>query len=122
MEAIEAFSALAQPTRLAVFKLLMRAGPEGMPSGEVARIVDAPASTMSTHLAILSRAGLVSSRRDSRQIYYAADISGITDLISYLVEDCCDGHPEICSPVAEIIERAACCPPQTKRSKRKVMA
>jgi ArsR family transcriptional regulator len=109
--AIDGFAALAQPTRLAVLKHLVRAGPAGMPSGDIARLVDAPASTMSTHLAILARAGLVSSRRDSRLIYYAADMAGITGLISYLVEDCCEGRPEICAPIAAVVERAACCAP-----------
>lgn len=108
-DAIDAFAALAQPTRLAVIKLLVRAGPEGMASGEIARVVEAPASTISTHLAVLARAGLVSSRRDSRLIYYAADMTGLSDLLGYLVEDCCEGHPEICAPLAKVVERAACC-------------
>lgn len=110
-DAIDAFAALAQPTRLAVIKLLVRAGPEGMASGEIARVVEAPPSTMSTHLAVLARAGLVSSRRDSRLIYYAADMTGLSDLLGYLVEDCCEGHPEICAPLAKVVERAACCAP-----------
>jgi DNA-binding transcriptional ArsR family regulator len=107
-DAIEAFTALAQPTRLAVVKLLVRAGPEGMASGEIARVLEAPASTMSTHLAILSRAGLVSSRRDSRVICYGADMTGLSGLLGYLIDDCCKGHPDICAPLAKVMERAAC--------------
>lgn len=114
--AIDGFAALSQPTRLAVLKLLVRAGPDGLPSGEIARVVDAPASTISTHLAILARAGLVSSRRDSRLIYYAADMGGISNLVSYLVEDCCEGHPEICAPIADVLARATCCAPPARRT------
>jgi DNA-binding transcriptional ArsR family regulator len=109
--AIEAFSALAQPTRLAALKLLVRAGPNGVAAGEIARAVDAPASTMSAHLGALARAGLVVARRDSRMIYYAADMGGLAALVSYLIEDCCEGHPEICVPVAAAVQRASCCAP-----------
>ncbi|MGE0829874.1 MAG: ArsR/SmtB family transcription factor [Hyphomonadaceae bacterium] len=109
--AIEAFAALAQPTRLAAVKLLVRAGPEGLSAGDIARALDAPASTMSTHLAVLARAGLIVSRRDSRNIIYAADMGGLSALLGYLIEDCCEGAPEICNPLAVIVERAACCAP-----------
>jgi len=109
--AIDAFAALAQPTRLAVIKLLVWAGPQGMASGEIARAAGAPASTMSAHLAVLARAGLVTSRRDSRIIYYAVDMNGLSALLSYLVEDCCRGHPEICAPLVQSVQRAACCAP-----------
>ena len=88
-----------------------------MPAGEIAREVDAPASTMSTHLAVLARAGLVSSRRDSRLIYYAADMGGLARMLGYLIEDCCEGHPEICNPLAVVMKRAACCAPANAASK-----
>jgi DNA-binding transcriptional ArsR family regulator len=121
--AIEAFSALAQPTRLATLKLLVRAGPDGIAAGDIARAVDAPASTMSAHLTVLARAGLVTSRRESRLIYYTADMPRLSALISYLIEDCCEGHPEICTPVAAAVQRAACCAParstDTKARKEK---
>ncbi|MGE3141785.1 MAG: ArsR/SmtB family transcription factor [Hyphomonadaceae bacterium] len=108
--AIEAFSALAQPTRLAVIKLLVRAGPAGVAAGEIARAVQAPASTMSTHLAILARAGLVAARRESRAVIYTADMAGLSGLLGYLVEDCCEGHPDVCAPLAAAaIRGAACC-------------
>jgi DNA-binding transcriptional ArsR family regulator len=105
--AIDALSALAHPGRLAVFRLLVRAGPEGVAAGEIARIMDTPANTMSTQLAILARAGLIASRRDSRSVIYSAAYPRISALIGFLMEDCCQGRPEICAP---IVARAACCP------------
>lgn len=107
MAAIDALSALAHSGRLAVFRLLVRAGPEGVSAGEIARETGTPANTMSAQLAILSRTGLVRSRRDSRSIIYSADYDQITALLSFLMEDCCQGRPEICAPLAA---RAACCP------------
>lgn len=106
--AIEAFSALAHPGRLAVFRLLVRAGPDGIAAGEIARAMDTPANTMSAQLAILARTGLIRSRRDSRSVIYSADFTRITALIGYLMEDCCQGRPEICAPIAA---KAACCSP-----------
>ncbi|MDZ4778508.1 MAG: metalloregulator ArsR/SmtB family transcription factor [Alphaproteobacteria bacterium] len=111
-EAIEAFSALAQPTRLDVYRRLMRAGPEGLPAGAVAKALDVPANTMSTHLAILERAGLVASRREGRLIYYAAAFDRVHALISFILEDCCAGNPHVCTPVAEMARRV-CCEPET---------
>jgi DNA-binding transcriptional ArsR family regulator len=109
-EAIDALGALAQPTRLDVFRRLVRAGPEGLPAGGVAKALDVPANTMSTHLAILERAGLVASRREGRLIYYAAVFARVQALIAFLLDDCCAGNPEICDPVAEHARNAACCP------------
>ena len=105
--AIEALSALAHPGRLAVFRLLVRAGPEGVAAGEIARAMDTPANTMSTQLAILARTGLIGSRRDSRSVIYSANYPQITALLGFLMEDCCQGRPEICAPLAA---KAACCP------------
>jgi DNA-binding transcriptional ArsR family regulator len=104
--AIEALSALAHPGRLAAFRLLVKAGAEGVPAGEVARALQTPANTMSTQLAILARSGLIHSRRDSRSIFYAADYAHITALLGFLMEDCCQGRPEICAPIAGM---AVCC-------------
>lgn len=98
--AIEALSALAHPGRLAVFRLLVRAGPEGVSAGEIARAMDTPANTMSTQLAILARTGLIRSRRDSRSVIYSADYARITALLGFLMGDCCQGRPEICAPIA----------------------
>lgn len=106
--AIEAFGALAQDTRLSVFRLLVEAGPDGIPAGDLAKLVQVPHNTLSSHLGILSRAGLVTSRREGRSILYAADFAGMRGLIAYLVQDCCKGRPEICAPLLDV---ARCCPP-----------
>ncbi len=111
--ATEAFGALAQDTRLAVFRLLVEAGAEGMPAGEIARHLGVPHNTMSTHLAILARAGLVASRRESRSVIYAADYGGIRALIAFMVQDCCRGRPEVCAPLLDAAlapAAARCCP------------
>jgi len=107
--AVEALSALAQPTRLAAFRLLVRAGKAGLPAGAIAREIGAAPSTLSTHLAILSHAGLIRSRRQGRSIVYAADHARMRDLLGFLIADCCGGQPEICAPLEEIAARAACC-------------
>lgn len=106
--AIDAFSALAQPTRLETFRRLVRAGPEGLPAGAVARALETPANTMSSHLAILERAGLVTSRREGRLVYYAAAFDRVRTLIEFLLADCCGGRVEVCEPVAEMARRACC--------------
>ena len=94
--AVAAFGALAQETRLAVFRLLVQAGPEGVTAGEIAEALKVPASTMSHHLATIERAGLATSRRESRSIFYAADYEGIRKLLTFLMEDCCQGRAEFC--------------------------
>jgi DNA-binding transcriptional ArsR family regulator len=99
-QAIEALSALAQETRLAIFRLLVREGPEGLPAGTIADRLEIPAPTMSFHLAQLSRAGLIKSRREGRLVHYAADYGGMNGLLTYLTEDCCQGRPEICGGTA----------------------
>lgn len=109
--AMDAFAALAQPTRLATVKLLMRHWPDGLPAGAIAKAVGAPASTMSTHFAILARAGLISSRRESRTISYAAELDAVTQLIGFLVDDCCAGRPEICAPVTAALSAVTSCRP-----------
>ena len=108
--AIDALGALAHPGRLAVFRLLVKAGGQGLPAGEVARLLETPANTMSTQLAILARAGLVRHRRESRSIIYTADYGQITALLGFLMEDCCQGRPEICAPLGELTacSTAAC--------------
>jgi len=107
--AVAALSALAHPGRLEVFRLLVRAGPEGMAAGEIARVTGSLANTMSASLSILATAGLVSSRREGRSIIYAAGYERMRELLGFLMEDCCGGKPEICAPLAAIAERAACC-------------
>lgn len=106
--AVEALSALAHGHRLAVFRLLVRAGDDGLPAGEIAREVGVPPSTLSTHLTILGHAGLIRSRREGRSIIYAANYEGMRELLSFLVADCCAGRPEICAPLVEVAQ--GCCP------------
>lgn len=97
-QAIDALGALAQETRLEVFRLLVSAGPQGLPAGEIAETLGAPASTLSFHLAYLNRAGLVVSRRESRSIIYSADFAGMNGLVDFLTQDCCKGQPGACRP------------------------
>jgi ArsR family transcriptional regulator, arsenate/arsenite/antimonite-responsive transcriptional repressor len=99
LDAIDALSALAQPTRLETFRLLVRREPEGVAAGEVARAMGVPQNTMSAHLAVLSRSGLVKGARQSRSILYRADLARFRALVSFLLKDCCDGRPEICAPL-----------------------
>jgi ArsR family transcriptional regulator, arsenate/arsenite/antimonite-responsive transcriptional repressor len=94
--AINAFGALAQKSRLQIFRLLMQCGPEGMAAGDIARTLRIPHNTLSFHVAVLSRAKLVAPRKDGRSIIYAVDLKGTRELLAFLVEDCCNGKPEIC--------------------------
>ncbi|MBY0301282.1 ArsR/SmtB family transcription factor [Sphingomonas ginsenosidimutans] len=105
--AIVALGALAQGTRLDVFRLLVRHEPAGMAAGEIARQLDVPQNTMSAHLGILARAGLVRSERHSRSIIYRADLDGLRALTLFLVKDCCASNAEVCAPL--IAELAPCC-------------
>lgn len=105
--ALVAFGALAQETRLAVFRLLMRTVPEGLAAGEIAARLDVPPATLSFHLRHLEQAGLVTRRRAQRHVIYAADLEGTRALLRFLTEDCCDGRPEICEVVAAALDCAA---------------
>jgi len=105
--AITALGALAQATRLDSFRLLVRHEPAGLAAGEIARLLQVPQNTMSAHLAVLSRAGLVTSERRSRSIVYRADLDGLRALTLFLVKDCCAGKPELCAPL--IAELTPCC-------------
>ncbi|WP_421853549.1 ArsR/SmtB family transcription factor [Novosphingobium sp.] len=107
--AVNLLSALAQEHRLAVFRLLVKAGPQGLPAGVIAREVGARPNTLSTHLAILDHAGLVSARREGRSVIYAANFGAMRDLLGFLVEDCCGGNPEICAPLAELARDCGAC-------------
>jgi DNA-binding transcriptional ArsR family regulator len=108
--ALTAFAALAQSTRLAVFRLLIRHEPDGVPAGDIARQLAVPHNTMSTHLAVLTRAGLIEAERQSRSIIYRAKLDAVRDLAGYLVKDCCEGRAEICAPlIADLAPR--CTPP-----------
>ncbi len=107
--AIKRLSALAQEGRLAVFRLLIKAGPNGLPAGEIAHALNFPANTLSAQLTILANAGLIGSRRAGRSIIYSANYDGMSALLVYLMEDCCQGRSEVCAPLGEIANRAACC-------------
>ena len=108
-DALLALSALAQETRLSVFRLLVRHEPDGVPAGEIARAVGVPQNTLSTHLAILTRAGLIDSERHSRSIIYRAALGPFRDLVTYLLKDCCAGRAEVCAPL--MAELSPCCAP-----------
>lgn len=112
--ATRALSALSQQTRLETFRLLVRCGEDGLPAGEIARALETPHNTMSSHLAILSNAGLVHSRREGRSIIYSVDFAGVRDLMSFLMEDCCQGRPEICGPALDSVV-AGCCGENSRR-------
>jgi DNA-binding transcriptional ArsR family regulator len=112
--AVEALAALAQETRIGVFRLLAGAGAAGLPAGEVARRLGVPHNTMSGHLAILARAGLVAARREGRSMIYAADLAGLRALLGFLLEECCGGRPELCAPLLDAaLGETACCPEES---------
>lgn len=96
--ALEALGALAHEHRLAVFRLLVQAGPQGRAAGEIAERLAMPASSLSFHLAHLTRAGLITQRRDGRSLIYAADFSAMNGLVGFLTENCCGGAS--CAPIA----------------------
>jgi DNA-binding transcriptional ArsR family regulator len=117
--AIAGLAALAHEHRLAVFRMLVKAGRDGMAAGEIAAEIGLPASSLSFHLAHLTRAALLTQRRESRSLIYSVDFDAMNELLAYLVEDCCQGRPEVCTPMADAVARAACCPPGQKRKSRK---
>lgn len=108
-QALDAFGALSQETRLQMVRTLVVAGPGGMAAGAVGEAVGASSSSASFHLSNLERAGLVQSRREARSIIYSANYEGLSGLVEFLMRDCCQGHPEVCAPVAKTA--AACCAP-----------
>jgi DNA-binding transcriptional ArsR family regulator len=111
--AVDCLAALAHQGRLQVFRLLTQAGPLGVPAGEIARSLDVLPNSLSANLNVLSRAGLVRSRRQGRSIIYTADYDRMRELLSFLVEDCCDGRPEICSSLADVMQTARCMPKES---------
>lgn len=106
---VTALSALAHEGRLAVFRMLVQAGSSGMPAGEIAKRLGVPPNTLSANLNVLSNAGLIDSRRDGRSIIYTASYDRMVGLLGFLMEDCCQGASEICAPLVEVVNRAACC-------------
>jgi DNA-binding transcriptional ArsR family regulator len=109
--AILSLAALAQATRLDVFRLLVKHEPDGRPAGELARNLAVPQNTMSAHLAILSRAGLITSERRSRSIVYRANLAALQKLMLFMIQNCCNGSPELCAPLMASLQ--PCCPAAT---------
>jgi ArsR family transcriptional regulator, arsenate/arsenite/antimonite-responsive transcriptional repressor len=109
-ETILALAALAQSTRLDAFRLLVAREPDGCAAGDIARKLAVPHNTMSSHLAVLTRAGLIQAERRSQSLIYRARLDRFRDVATYLLKDCCGGHPEICAPLIEDI--TPCCTPE----------
>ncbi|WP_305986930.1 helix-turn-helix transcriptional regulator [Roseibium sp. MMSF_3544] len=101
-DALHALAALGQETRLDVFRLLVKAGKEGMTAGAIADALNVRPNTLSTHLAALSRSGLAKAERDGRSIHYSADLTTMQYLVTYLLQDCCGGNPDLCAPIANL--------------------
>ena len=112
-QALDAFGALSQETRLRIVRILVQAGPDGMAAGAIGEAVGASSSNASFHLAHLERAGLIRSRREARSIIYGANVDGLTGLILFLMKDCCRGNPQICAPAFESLQAACACEPET---------
>jgi DNA-binding transcriptional ArsR family regulator len=111
--AVTALAALAQETRLSIFRLLVEAGPEGVSAGRIGETLKVPAATLSFHLKELAHAGLVSSRQERQFIYYAVDFERMADLMAFLTDNCCQGMPQACLSVVETA-LGSCCPPKLK--------
>jgi DNA-binding transcriptional ArsR family regulator len=95
-QAVDALMALAHETRIAIFRAVVRAGPDGLPAGVIASRLRVAPSTLSHHLAILARSGLLTPRRSRRQVFYTCAYGGIRSLLDFLTKDCCKGHPDLC--------------------------
>ena len=108
--ALDVFAALSQATRLEAFRLIVSHEPGGLPAGEVARLLKVPQNTMSTHLAILARAGLIAAERQSRTVIYRPVMERVREIANFLVQDCCGGRPELCEPL--IADFTPCCSPK----------
>jgi ArsR family transcriptional regulator len=105
IQALDAFAALSQATRLDVFRLLIKAGEYGLSAGQISETLGVRQNTMSANLAILVRSGLIRNTREGRSIRYFAQMDGIRGLLAFLMEDCCGGRPDLCQPV---INEIAC--------------
>lgn len=112
--AVVALAALAQETRLAIFRSLVQAGPEGIAAGRISETLQVPGATLSFHLKELAHAGLIHARQESRFIYYNADFERMAALMTYLTQNCCQGMPNECLTVMETA-LDSCCPPPAKR-------
>jgi ArsR family transcriptional regulator len=117
-KAVLSLAALAQATRLEAFQILVKHEPDGLAAGDLARQLEVPQNTLSAHLSVLSRAGLVTSERFSRSIVYRANLAEFQDVVLFLLRDCCGGRPEICAPVLAKLE--PCCTPKKRKEKSRV--
>ena len=108
-DAASVLAALALEGRLAIFRLLVRAGPQGVRAGDIAATVGAPPSTLSANLNVLAHAGLIARQRAGRAIIYTARYDRMRDVMGFLLADCCNGAPELCLPLMDIATKAACC-------------
>lgn len=107
-QALDAFAALSQETRLRIVRLLVQTGPEGLPAGAIGEAMDGSSSSrMSFHLSHLEHAGLVMSRREGRSIIYSADYPALSNLAEFLMKDCCLGHPSVCAPAVAALEHCS---------------
>ena len=111
--AVWALAALAQETRLSMYRMLVQAGPGGIAAGRLGEALEVPPATLSFHLKELSHAGLAAARHEGRYIYYSADYRQMAELMSYLTENCCQGMPQECLTVMAAA-LGGCCPPQSK--------
>ncbi|CUH85326.1 ArsR/SmtB family transcription factor [Thalassovita mediterranea] len=106
LTALSAFAALSQGNRLDAFRLLIKAGDQGLAAGEIAEALEVKQNTMSASLSVLHQAGLVRNERQGRSIRYFVDMVGLRGLLAFLMEDCCGGNPDLCRPILDDI---ACC-------------
>src|SRR5215475_3228759 len=117
-DAVTALAALAQETRLAIYRLLIEAGPEGVAAGRIGERLEVPGATLSFHLKELARARLISSRQERQFIYYSADFERMAELMTFLTQNCCQGMPEACLTLVETA-LGRCCAPAESKPKRK---
>ena len=103
-QALDAFSALAHETRLTVFRLLIKEGEQGLSAGIIAQRLKVQPSTLTAHLHILRRAGLIQSNRQKQKILYSANIQGTRELIRFLTQECCEGRPELCAELSASVK------------------
>lgn len=117
--AVTALAALAQETRLSIYRLLVEAGPEGVAAGRIGETLKVPGATMSFHLKELVRAGLVSARQEKQFIYYAVDFERMAELMTFLTQNCCHGMPQECITVVETALGSCCAPTQSKPKRKR---
>ncbi len=104
IKAIEAFAALAQDSRMTIYRTLVREEPNSLPVGEISKRLDIVPSTLSGHLAVLKRAGLLKSTRHKREIHYSADIAAMNELVGFMLQDCCNGQVENCAQILTLLD------------------